>query len=190
MRYVVLAMVAVAIVGVMRAAGQGMVAQAYPRVFASPSGRTGLKVVPDAKGMAAAAIAFTLAADGSERVLWRRPMKNIPGDVLVFDHGEEVYVLTLDTWGAVSGEHAMVVYGSKGDVVQDLRPSALTSPSAGPVAGGPIPVQGEPSWRAGVNVQFVTGDPAMRVELRWPDGRIASVGLPGGPVTPAPRAAP
>ena len=189
------AFITVAAVGVAQALGQGMVAEPYARVFASPSGRVGLKVLPKGNDVAraATAIAFTLGADGSEKVLWRRELLNLPGEVSIFEDGQEVYVVTLDRWGTAGGHHAMVVYGTKGEVLQDVRSDALRAtvpPSDSPAAGATPPsararirAAGE-TWRAGATLQFVRGNGETRIELRWPDGGVASVPLPAGPVRP------
>ncbi|MDQ3441572.1 MAG: hypothetical protein M3478_14610 [Planctomycetota bacterium] len=199
MRYPLLslAFVAVIAVGGAQTLGQGMVAEPYPRVFASASGRFGLKVLPGpGVRQPATAIAFTLAADGSETVLWRRAMLNLPADIALFEQGDQLFVVTLDRWGSGGGDHAMVVYGAGGAVLQDLhsdtlRPATVAPPGTPPAAGAAPPSartrirDGGQPWRTGVTLQVVPSEQGARVELRWPDGEIASVPLSAGPVKPA-----
>jgi len=189
---VLFALVAMAAVG-SQAWAQAVVAVPYPRVFASASGRVGLKVLPNVKDplQPATGILFTLGVDGSEKELWRRELVNLPGQVSVFEDGQQVYVVALDSWGSLGGKHGMVVYGGQGQVLRELHSDELRPPAppeppraAGPNAGVPLKssVGIIQSWRAGATLHFVPGEGSGHVELRWPDGTAAAVPLAGGPV--------
>jgi hypothetical protein len=188
----VLALAVTAAVGSL-AWGQAVVAVPYARVFASASGRVGLKVLPNVKDplQPATGILFTLGEDGSEKELWRRELVNLPGQVSVFEDGQQVYVVALDGWGSLGGKHGMVVYGGQGQVLRDLHSDELRAPAppeapraAGPNAGVPLrsAVGTLQSWRAGATLHFVPGEGGAHVELRWPDGTAAAVPIAGGPV--------
>ena len=175
---------------------QAMVAPPYPRLFASKSGRAGLKVIPEKQK--SIAVAFTLAPDGSEQVLWRREFPNIPEEVEVFDlprdrgaggdegQSDDVLVVTLDTWGRAGGDHALVVYGRGGKTLHDLKPADVLGSASAPKPRL-APADGGIPWRQGAVLQLVpSGQPGGgSLQLQFPDGRVASIGLPAGPVSPA-----
>jgi hypothetical protein len=90
-----------------------------PRIFASPSGKYGIKVVPPTKdGSRADAVVFTLDARGNEKALWRARLVNVPYQVFVTDAGR---VITLDTYARIGYEHAVVIYGDDGRVRADYE---------------------------------------------------------------------
>ncbi len=60
------------------------------------------------------------------RPLWHWQLVNIPARVFVSDHG--YHVVTVDGTGRSPYEHALVVYGSRGNVVLDLPAEALLRP--------------------------------------------------------------
>jgi len=173
-----------------------MVEAPYARIFASKSGRVGVKVVPDAGNTTATAVVFALARDGTERELWRRNLPNIPGDVQVFEaaspnlrggKGGDMYMVTLDTWGRAGGDHALVVYGSNGKTLHDLNPADLLPPKAKqPVA----PADGGVAWREGASLSLaLPPQQAPMLELTFSDGLVATITLPSGPVVKAARPA-
>jgi hypothetical protein len=170
----------------------GIVTPPEPRVFASSSGRTGLKVLP--KGNGAVGICFTLNEDGSERVLWRRDLVNVPGDVVVLDQAGDAHrvVVTLDTHGMLGGQHALVVYNAKGEPTLDASSQSFVPEHANPPAGSIRTSLGVP-WRTPAWSVRQAPDAGERVDVHLGDGRVATVDLAAKRVTlsePAPPKSP
>ncbi|MDB5288997.1 MAG: hypothetical protein JWL69_238 [Phycisphaerales bacterium] len=95
---------------------------APPCIYAAPSGRFGLKVIPDFAARAdspARAVLFTLDETGREIVVWDKPLLNTPARVIVLDDGK--HVVTIDTYQQFGGKHSLVIYGGQGQVVADFK---------------------------------------------------------------------
>jgi hypothetical protein len=165
-------------------AALALVTPPEPRVFASATGRTGLKVLP--KGNGAVGVCFTLKEDGSEHVLWRRDLVNVPGDVVILDErGEnERLVITLDTYGKLGGAHALVVYDAQGKLIIDAASASFVPDHANPPADAPVTSLGRPWRKAGWSVRQ-PHDAAGRVEVNLGDGRIATIDPATKQVSPA-----
>ena len=92
-----------------------------PRIFAQPNGNYAVKILPDTSE----GVYFTLDERGEEKVMWRAKLVNIPLRVMLVESakgGKYVqYVITIDTWARIGGEHCLVVYGEKGKVIADFR---------------------------------------------------------------------
>lgn len=100
------------------------------RIVASEDGKYAVKVLPvlDKEWEEpAVAILFRLNADGTEQVLWRRKLVNVPREVIVYNpHDPEVKpkdirLITVDTWGRAGYEHALTIYGDRGKVLCDHK---------------------------------------------------------------------
>jgi hypothetical protein len=85
-----------------------------PRIFAQPNGEYAFKTLPDKSE----GVYFTLDKRGTEKVIWRAKLVNIPVRAIVTG---SKYVITLDTWGRIGGEHCLVVYGAKGKAIADFK---------------------------------------------------------------------
>ncbi len=114
----------------------------YPRVFAGERGQTLLKVVPDKHSMTGATATLTrFNTDGTEEVLWNKPLVNLPGGVLL-SNDYNPYLVTTDSWGNAGGAHALVIYNPKGEVVADLKGDDFLPPVVKPPhkAGEPFTI--------------------------------------------------
>jgi len=101
-------------------------AVAEPPIFASESGGRGLKVLPvevERGQMAtkATGVMFGLNKDGSDKVVWRRPLVNLPSRAYI--SASQGHLVTIDTYANLGYEHVLVVYGPKGKMLvnYDLR---------------------------------------------------------------------
>jgi hypothetical protein len=183
----VVAVLTVASFGVLATTALAIVTPPEPRIFASASGRTGLKVLPKENG--AVGVCFTLNEDGSERVLWRRDLVNIPGDVVILDErgDNERLVVTLDTYGKFGGAHALIVYDAQGNPIIDAASASFVPDHANPPANAPVTSLGRPWRTAGWSVRQ-PHDAAGRVEVNLGDGRVVTIDPAAKQVSPAQRA--
>jgi hypothetical protein len=97
-----------------------------PRVFASPRGTLGLKVVPLPKAFPyeAKATLFYLERDGHPVTMRTYKLANMPVRVFVSDEG---HVATVDNWGGTGYDHAVVLYDPKGKLLADYKRASLFS---------------------------------------------------------------
>ena len=91
---------------------------AQPRalIYASPTGRHGLKVTPTSFQEAKARL-FALTEQGGETDVWNRQLVNVPMNVWIAGDGNSV--VSVDTYGRLGYAHSLVVYGKAGEVVAD-----------------------------------------------------------------------
>ena len=181
----VVAVMIVASFGGLATTALAIVTPPEPRLFASASGRTGLKVLPKESG--AVGVCFTLNEDGSERVLWRRDLVNLPKDVVILDErgDNERLVVTLDTYGKLGGSHALVVYDAQGKPVIDAASASFVPEHANPAANAPLMSLGRPWRMAGWSVR--QPHDAGRVEVNLGDGRVVMIDPATKQVSPAHR---
>ena len=174
----------VTFVGTLATTGLAIVTPPEPRIFASASGRTGLKVLPKDSG--AVGVCFTLNEDGSERVLWRRDLVSVPADVVILDErgDNERLVVTLDTYGKFGGTHALVVYGPQGKPIIDEASASFVPDHANPPANAPVTSLGRPWRKAGWSVRR-PHDAGGRVEVNLGDGRVVTIDPAAKQVSPA-----
>ncbi len=90
-----------------------------PKVFASPYGTHGFKVLKPQFGKPSEGLLFRLDDEGKERAVWSGKLVNTPHRVLVDEGGR--FVVTIDTYGSLGGAHALVIYGEKGKVIRDMK---------------------------------------------------------------------
>jgi hypothetical protein len=90
-----------------------------PRVFASPSGSYGFKVLKPQFGSTSEGMLFRLDGEGKEEVIWQGQLINTPQRVLVDDDGKSL--VTIDTYGRLGFAHSVVVYGEKGKLIRDFE---------------------------------------------------------------------
>lgn len=158
-----------------------------PRIFASDDGHWGLKVLPGTPRIGpipadavATGILLGINDDGSDRILWKMPLVNIPVQALVFKSYQKLFVVTLDTWFRMGYEHSLVIYDKEGKVVRDLRLEDFLT---------------EKEWRAHVDVStssrhwrkdakfdFVHDEknPKLLITFDW--GKVLEVELPTGEI--------
>jgi hypothetical protein len=89
-----------------------------PKTWTSPRGTATFRLL-DPHMMGASRGVVLVRTRGRERVLWDRPLINTPVQALVADDGSAL--VTIDTYGKLGQEHAVVVYGRKGQSVADFR---------------------------------------------------------------------
>lgn len=90
-----------------------------PRVFGSPWGNHGFKLLKPEFGGNSEGVLFRLDAEGVEQVIWQAKLVNTPHQVIVDDEGK--YVATIDTYGILGHAHSLVIYGNHGQVIRDFR---------------------------------------------------------------------
>jgi len=90
-----------------------------PRIFASPGGSHGFKVLKPEFGSTSEGVLFRLDAEGKEQIVWQGQLINTPHRALVDDNGPSV--VTIDTYGRLGFAHSVVIYGEKGKLVRDFE---------------------------------------------------------------------
>jgi hypothetical protein len=103
----------------------------YPfptRIFASPNGRYGLtlrKITRDERVIVGAELRlFTYDLEGREEDVWTKTLDFFPQRAVVSDGGR---VATVDEWGRLGYDHALVVLGRDGVVLKDHHLDDLLS---------------------------------------------------------------
>lgn len=153
----------------------------YPRVFASADGRLGAVVRPAEK--AARVRVFALKEDGTEQDLREGALICVPGTVMVMDdQAVREYLVTLDVWGDVTkGEHGVVIYDARGQVLADYEARRLfpdLKASTDDLSW----------WRQGATVtvkptNVSTEGPHLQITLK--DGQTVTITIKTGQVTQA-----
>ena len=154
---------------------QAMVAAPVTRVFSNETGNAVFKVVPTAE-MKATATLSRITEDGTEKVVWQKPLDNLPARVFVSNHWEP-FVATTDSWANAGGAHSIVVYNQKGEVITDLKGDDFLPKLAAPKAGAPLVVMadsGGRNWSYNADISF---------EPRW-NSTMFIVQLYDGEATP------
>jgi hypothetical protein len=123
------------------------------------------------------------APDGKETEIWSRELVNIPVRAFVADDGK--HVVTFDTWAKLGYEHALVIYGEKGDVVADYGLDALLTPEETALL---VETVGGRRWLQDATIALHDGDSAIVVALAW--GKTIRVTLATGRVETLASAAP
>jgi hypothetical protein len=95
------------------------------RIFASESGQVFLKIIPGKDNQPALGTLTALAANGTEEILWSKPMVRVPAKAYVSERTENgAYVVALDEkWevGPFEGrERGIVIYDEQGSIVRDF----------------------------------------------------------------------
>ena len=153
------------------------------RIFAESSGERGFKVIA-AKGEAQArGVLFYVDGDGTEKVLWDKKLANIPVSVLVSSANN--CVVMLDTWGSSGYDHALVVYGVKGEVVADFKLADLLSKEE--IEQKVVQSKSSRDWlrEADKHIDETTGQ--LVIKLQW--GKLITIDLKSGKVAAVPAAA-
>lgn len=132
-----------------------MVAAPVTRVFSNETGNAVFRVVP-ADGMKANATLSRIAEDGTETVVWQKPLDNLPARVFVSNHWEP-FVATTDSWANAGSAHSIVVYNPKGEVIADLKGEDFLPKLPSPKAGT-LPVfvadDGGRNWSYNADISF------------------------------------
>lgn len=89
------------------------------RVFASEGGTFGFKVLEPKFLGTSTGVLFELDENGKEKTVWKGKLVNVPNRVLVSEDGKRV--LTIDTYGKLGHEHALVVYDDQSKVLADYK---------------------------------------------------------------------
>ena len=154
---------------------QAMVAAPVTRVFSNETGNATFKVVPTGD-MKATAILTRVDENGTEKVVWQKPLSNLPGRVFVSNHWEP-FVATTDSWANAGGAHSIVVYNPKGEVIADLKGDDFLPKLPAPKADAPLVVMadsGGRNWSFNADISF---------EPRW-NSTMFIVQLYDGEATP------
>lgn len=91
-----------------------------PRLFAGDFGQHGFRMLNPQEGGKSTGELYAIGNDGKEFVIWRSELVNVPQDVFIAPGGKRV--ITIDTHGHLGGQHALVVYGERGQVIADYEP--------------------------------------------------------------------
>ena len=177
-RALTLAVMVVCVVGVSAQSGP----PPSPQVFASANGTFGFKTQPSQPyqllGMSGGRL-FTLAPDGTESVIWRGFLLNVPHRAIVADDGK--YVVTLDVWSRIGYERCLVIYDEGGIVVASFDLEALLSKEEITKIG--TQTDGSRRWLTGGKVEFNEKNNRVVVTLAW--GRVISIELATGVIDAA-----
>ena len=152
-----------------------------PRIFASPSGRFGFKLIPDKPALRRdaapdRAVLFTLDDDGKEQAVWDKRLVNTPLFVHVADTGE--HVVTIDSHYNAGGPHSVVLYGPKGVVVADLALEDLLTKDE--IAKHVTQSVSSRWWATGADVRIDNHKQRVVIKLTW--GKEIVVSLKTGKV--------
>ncbi|NQT84024.1 hypothetical protein HQ563_13440 [bacterium] len=156
-----------------------------PRMFASDDGHWALRVIPEtaSRGKAdtiARGILFEITEDGTDRILWEKPLVNIPVRALLFKSYDKLFVVTLDTWARMGYEHSLVIYDREGKVVRDLRPEDFLTKKE--IRGRVDISLSSRHWRKKADFTFVHDQksPKLRITFNW--GKVLEIELPTGEI--------
>jgi hypothetical protein len=147
-----------------------------PRVFGSPSGLHGFKVLKPKFDGISVGVLFRLDADGKEQTVWRAKLVNTPHRVIVDDSGK--FVATIDTYGNLGFAHAIVVYGDKGKVIGDYKLEELLTSKE--IESHVPHSESSRHWASKASFQIEDGHLAARLEwgktirVDLSDGKIAA----------------
>jgi hypothetical protein len=119
---------------------------------------------------------FTLAPDGSEAVVWKGPLFNVPHRAIVADDGK--YVVTLDVWSRLGHERCLVIYDEHGVVVASFDLEGLLSKEE--IATFVFEADGSRQWLRGGRVEFNDRSDRVVVTLSW--GKVISIVLADGKI--------
>lgn len=88
-----------------------------PRLFAGNYGQHGFRILNPQEGGKSTGELFGIGNDGKEVVIWRSELVNVPMEVFIAPGGKRV--ITIDTHGNLGGQHSVVVYDERGQVIAD-----------------------------------------------------------------------
>jgi hypothetical protein len=153
-----------------------------PQVFASVSGTYGFKTQPsqppDVRGMSQGML-FRPGPSGTETVVWRGVLLNVPHRAIVADDGK--YVVTLDVWGRQGYERCLVIYDEQGIVVASFDLEGLLSKEE--ISKFVVQTPGSRDWLMGGKVEFNARRDRVVVTLSW--GKVISIVLATGEIVAA-----
>jgi hypothetical protein len=153
-----------------------------PQVFASASGTYGFKTQPseppDARGMSQGML-FTPGPHGTETVVWKGFLLNVPHRAIVADDGK--YVVTLDVWARLGYERCLVIYDAQGIVVAHFGLDELLSKDE--ISKFVVQTPGSRDWLREGKVEFNARRDRVVVTLSW--GKVISIVLATGEIVTA-----
>src|SRR6185503_20085227 len=139
---------------------------ARPQAFASANRTFVFKTQPPRlanwSGKAQGTV-VTMSTGGSETVIWRRELVNIPVQAFITDDG--THVVTCDTWAKLGYEHALVIYGEQGVLVSDYNLEALLP--ANEIATKVSRTATTRPWLKGATMAFANNDRDFVIRLQW-----------------------
>src|SRR5262249_13065912 len=146
-----------------------------PRVFGSPWGAFGFKMVPgeNFSGPATGSL-FSLDRTGKEKVVWEAKLVNIPHRVFVADSGKRV--ATVDTYASLGFQHVVVLYDDKGKPLADFKLEDLFT--ADEIAKHAPATVSSRHWAGEADFKFDENAGQFVVTLKW--GKVIRVSLETG----------
>jgi hypothetical protein len=157
------------------------------RIFASEDGIVGLKVVPEKdyrkkRHPVATGLVFSLnERDGSENILWKQGLVNIPARALILrSYGTLLAVVTLDTYAHMGYEHSLVIYRKDGKLVKDLQLEDLLTKEE--IAHQVTRSTSSRWWRMQATFDLIHDpkNPKLRISFDW--GKVVLVELHTGKI--------
>ena len=147
-----------------------------PRLFTNAWGTHALKVLPAADKMfgPADAVLFTLDEKGNERPQWKGRLVNLPHRVYLSPSTK--HIVTIDTYGQLGYQHAVVIYTDGGKVVADYRLEDLVT--AAELADKVMKTVSSRHWASGARIHFPDTANSVEIELKW--GRTIKIDLETG----------
>jgi hypothetical protein len=135
----------------------------YSRVFASEDGRAGVELlVPKTKSDKVKLRLFTF--DGTDRkVAWERTLDYVPHRVFVAPSGQAV--VTMDMWGRVGYDHALVIYDNKGKTIKDAKLEDLLTQQE--ISEKVMSTVSSRWWSSDAETKFVEDDVQFEIKLSW-----------------------
>ena len=149
------------------------------RIYAAPSGQYGFNLT-FRQGKPPEGVLFLLTNwSNKQTTVWRRPLTAPPAHVLVSDGGN---VITLDLHCRAGWEHALVVYGEKGQPIADYRLEDLLTSEE--IRDRTVSSVSSRNWLAGANFEFERNQSVNLFKISLPWGRQIAVDLATGKLRP------
>ena len=121
----------------------------------------------------AVGVMFGVNKDGSDGVVWRRPLVNLPYQAYISE--SQGHLVTIDTYANLGYEHVLVVYGPKGKMLADYDLSDLLNP--GEISKNVEQTRGSRWWAKDAKIKFLNGT-TLEITLHW--GKVIKVSLETG----------
>ena len=157
------------------------------RMFASEDGRTALKVIAQKdyrtkKNPAAIGVLFGMEGDGSEHIIWKQELVNIPMHALILRSYGVLGVVTLDTYANMGYEHSLVIYDKNGKLVKDFQLEDLLSKEE--IAHRTQRSVSSRYWRREATFDRIHDpkNPKLRITFDW--GKVLLIELLTGKIVP------
>jgi len=135
----------------------------FSRVFASEDGKAGVELLVP-KSTSEKVIIRLFAFDGTDRkIAWERTLDYVPHRVFVAPKGDAV--ATMDMWGRVGYDHALVIYDSSGKTIKDAKLEDLLTHQE--ISEKVMSTVSSRWWSSGAETKFVEDGAEFEIKLSW-----------------------